>query len=122
MNYGRGYRTQSGAHCTIMGGPRPPCAPLNFFSSPRTYFMNEPLGIDWRFDNAKLLNQNRFILEEADNENMTCRWGFGYRQDIVDCLAAIASPPDFQLNCDGYDEDYPLFETSMIYRGGPWGK
>ena len=42
MMYGKGYRTQSGKHCTIMGGPTKRCVRISFFSSPRIKVMNEP--------------------------------------------------------------------------------
>ena len=108
MMYGKGYQTRSGIHCTIMGAAksRTPCSPIYFFSNPRTIFMHEALGIEWKFDNAKLLNQNRFVLQEADNENMTCHWGFGYKQEIIDCLLL----PTVKIrNCDSTDADYPIF-------------
>ena len=108
MMYGKGYQTRSGIHCTIMGAAksRTPCSPIYFFSNPRTIFMHEALGIEWKFDNAKLLNQNRFVLQEADNENMTCHWGFGYKQEIIDCLLL---PTVKFRNCDSTDADYPIF-------------
>ena len=73
---------------------------------------NETLGIDWQYDNAKLLNQNRFVLEKVGNENMTCSWGFGYKQEIVDCLLKPIVLK--HRNCDEYDEDYPLFEPPIF--------
>ena len=109
MFYGRGYRTKSGKYCTIMGGPNKSkkCIRLGFFSSPRKIFRKEPLGIDWKYDNAKLLNQNRFVLEQLDNENMTCSWGFGYKQEIVDCLLDPKQLP--HQSCDSEDKDYFTF-------------
>ena len=97
-----------------MGGPKPgtKCTGITAFSNPRIIIRNEPLGIDWKYDNAQLLNQNRFILEQADNENMTCTWGFGYNQDIVDCLMSPIVSPDQSVNCDDFDKDYPIFEAS----------
>ena len=105
--YGKGYRTQSGKHCTIMGGPTKRCVRISFFSSPRIKVMNEPLGIDWKYDNAKLLNQNRFVLENVDNESLTCKWGFNYKQEIVDCLLAPIVVKD--RNCNQQDKDYFTF-------------
>ena len=91
------------------------CNTINHFSNPRTIFQGEQLGVDWKYDNAKLLNQNRFILEQSDNENMTCSWGFGYKQNLVDCLLTPIIAPAVAINCDGFDEDYPLFEAPLFY-------
>ena len=109
MFYGRGYKTKSGKHCTIMGGPQKQldCIRLSYFSNPRKMVENETLGIHWEYDNAKLLNQNRFVLEQVGNENMTCTWGFDYKQEIVDCLLKPIIVK--HRNCDEYDEDYFTF-------------
>ena len=108
MYYGKGYQTRSGKHCTIMGAAKSkiPCVLVYFFSNPRKFFKGEELGIDWKYDNAKLLNQNRFVLQEVDNENRTCQWGFGYKQEIIDCLL---QPTVKFRNCDNQDPDYPIF-------------
>ena len=116
MIYGRGYRTKNGRFCTIMGGhmikdgKKLPCVPLILFSNPGLSYKSQRLGEAWKFDNAKLLQQNRFVLEQADNENMTCSWTFGYNQNIVDCLMGSSmGKPDRHLNCDIEDVDYPFF-------------
>ena len=84
MWWAKGYLTKSGWYCTLMGPPtgpilRQPCFKARHFSNPRKIYKSEVLGEDWRFDNARWIKENRFLLSNVDNETLSCQSnGFGH--------------------------------------------
>ena len=93
--FGRGYTTQSGKICTIMGGPGPKptykllrCRLINYFSNPKKTLYNERIGIEIFGDAARWLRTNRFVLQDVGDESIPCEDGSqaGYNTYLMKCL------------------------------------